>query len=254
MSICERLTPRIFVDFWTNEEAIMIGLGILVAIFGPLLLIPLIVIVNRAARPFMFHLFPESLSGDVRRTYEWLLSTGIVMVVMAASYLPGRLEFNRLCKEKGPPVILQRVITDGYFRTPLYPYEAGMILYQSSFTFVEGPDMYRKGVYLRYMRAKYDRTQAEKITAPTSRYGVREDFQVVKYGIQMTSKKIYILDGEHEIARATGLSYQGGPLWFFFGAYALMSYPNIAQNAQDFSTYCNLEKEVLKAPGGTKPF
>jgi hypothetical protein len=42
-------------------------------------------------------------------------------------------------------------------------------------------------------------------------------------------------------------------LWFFFGAYALMSYPDIAQNAQDFSTYCNLEKEVLKAPVGTKP-
>jgi hypothetical protein len=109
--------------------------------------------------------------------------------------------------------------------------------------------MYKEGRYVRYSRANGEEIQEEEVEAPISRYGVREDFSELPYGIVMTHKTVYEMDGDRELAKAAHITYQGGPLSLFWGAYAMSSCPDIlsSEGSRNFNTFYYLESMVLRA-------
>jgi hypothetical protein len=222
-------------------EGLAFGLGILLAIFGPLLLMPLTWLVYRfVVRQLVMRLLPPSLAGGA----GWLLSACIVAAALAISYFPGKWRYDRLCAERATPEVSARVRAEGFFRSRLYPYEAARWL--ETFAWVEAPDLYEDGVHVRYSKAG-DEVRQEQINALRSRYGVREDFSESSDGILITEKTVYEMASGHELARATNILYQGGPLALFLGSWAMSSCPDILteQGSKDFRTFYDLETIVL---------
>ena len=171
----------------------------LLAILGPLLLIPITWVLYRfVVRPILSPLLrPRATDAGLR----WLsLATAILVaiVTLAVSYIPGKREFDRLCAQHATPRITDQVVVEGFFRTKLFPYEANQFL--DSFSFVEAPDPYQKGVNVRYVR---DGGKVQRIEVPTlmSEYGVRKHFSELHSGITMTEKHIYELATNRELAR-----------------------------------------------------
>lgn len=230
-------------------EGLAFGLGVLLAIFAPLLLIPLTWLVHRLAmRRIVATVLPPAAAGGAR----WLspvLSVALLGAVLVASYLPGRWAFDELCAAHATPAVSERVDAEGFFRSRLYPYEAARWL--ETFAWVEGPYLYEDGALVRYTRAG-DEVREERVTTLESRYGVREEFSELDHGILMTEKTVYEIESGRVLARAANILYQGGPLSLLFGSWAMSSCPDIltAQGSEAFRTFYDLETIVLGAPPG----
>ena len=228
------------------------GIGVLLVIFGPLLLIPIAWLVDRfAMRPIVVPALVPRLSAAGARWVSLTLSILILGATLALSYFPGKREFDRLCSEHATPSISNRVHADGFYRTRLYAYEAKRFL--DSFRFVEAPDLYKDGVSLRYSKVGDDVRQEEALTL-RSRYGVREDFSEMAFGIMMTEKHIYEMATSRELAKAAHITYTGGPLSLFLGGYGMSSCPDIRseEGARDFQTFYNLETVILRGAETTE--
>jgi len=227
------------------------GIGILLAIFGPLLLIPVVWIVHRwIAWPIVFHVMSPATSKIVVRWIALVSALLVVAATMSLSYFPGKLEFDRLCAQHAIPVVSEKVATPGFYRTRLYPYEARKYLGNDSFQFVESPHMYKKEVYIRYSRTDTDRIHEQEVSELKSLYGVREDFSHRRYGILMTEKVVYEIESNRELARAAQVIYEGGPLSLFLGVYGMSSCPDVrsTEGSHYFQTFYDLESITLRAP------
>ena len=218
---------------------LMIGLGVLLAIIGPLLLIPITWLLYRFAL--------KPLLGSVKLALP--LSILLVIAAVAFTYLPGRRAFDRRCAAAGPPVVSEQVNVVGFFRTAMFAYEAAGYLTQDGFDFVEAPDPYRKGVTLRYTKASNDEVRQEEVTAIESLYAVRETFAQLDGGISSVEKVIYEIATGRALGRATQLIYQGGPLSILLGTMGVASCPDpgTAQGGKEFQIFYDLESYVLKA-------
>ncbi|MDA1234172.1 MAG: hypothetical protein O3A53_05175 [Acidobacteria bacterium] len=226
---------------------LLIGVGILLAIIGPLLLIPVAWLLYRyAMRPLVVRIATPALSTDSARGLALGITVGLLAAVIAASYFPGKQQFDALCAQHSQPQIGRRVYVEGFYADKLFPYQAAAYIRDQGFTFVEAPDPYEDGVYLRYT---FDgsKTHSEVIEAPTSLFGFRQTFSEISGSITMTEKVIYETSTDSELARAVDLVYMGGPLSLFLGSYAMSSCPDLrtAKGSEDFNTFYNLETLVL---------
>ena len=231
-------------------ESLAWGIGILLAIFGPLLLIPVTWFLYRfGTRPAALSWLVPRVSPISARCTALMVSMLLVGGSLSFSYFPGKWEFDRLCAEHAVPTVSERVMADSFYRSRLYPYEARQFLEGDSFEFVEAPHMYKDESYVRYSRANSEEIQEEEVETPISRYGVREDFWELPHGILMTQKTVYEMDGDRELAKAANISYQGGSLSLFLGAYAMSSCPDIrsTEGSRNFNTFYYLESIVLRA-------
>lgn len=228
-------------------EGLAFGIGILLAIGGPLLLVPLTWLVDRLAmRRIVIALLVPRVSAGTARRLAMAASVALVAGVLAISYFPGRWEFERLCAARATPAVSGTLRADGFFRSRLYPYEAAKWL--ETFAYVEGPHMYRDGRYVRYARVG-DEVRQEEVTTLRSRYGVRETLEELAYGILITEKTVYEIASGRELARAAHIVYEGGPLALLLGVYGMSSCPDIRseQGSRDFQTFYDLETIVLRA-------
>jgi hypothetical protein len=220
------------------------------AVFGPVLLIPITWLIYRfLIKPFFLPRLPSRIKEGIRPFVGIMMSLLIVVATLGLSYFPGKFEFDQLCSEHGEPRVSERVMTDGFFRTRLYPYEANKFLEEDSFSFVEAPHMYKKGGYVRYSRDGSGKVREEEVTEPISRYGVRDHLSRVSHGIIMNEKIVYEIETGKELAKAASITYEGGPLSFLLGVYAMSSCPDVrtGKGSQDFRTYYDLETLVLRS-------
>lgn len=230
-------------------ESFAFGVGILLAVLGPLLLIPLVWIVYRwVAWPIVQSALVPRVS---KRTVRGIALISTILVVAGAlclSYFPGRWEFDRLCSTHATPMVLDRIRTSGFYRSRLYPYEARQFLEHDAFAFLEAPHMYKKGMYVRYSKTAGGDIREEDVSTLESRYGVRERLSIPSSGIAMTQKVVYEMATARELARAAHIVYEGGPLSLFLGVYAMSSCPDIrsAEGSQHFKTFYDLENIVLR--------
>ena len=224
------------------------GLSVLLAICGPLLLIPITWLVYRlvtqpllrrraASRPTPGKVAPAALFCAVL----------LVAVILILSYLPGKLEYNDLCSEYAEPRILDTVTVDGFYRSRVYNYEARKFLEKGGFKFVEGPLPSQPERFRRYSKSTQGEFIEEEISAPTSQYGVRDELRETDAGVILSIKTVYEMTSDRELARAANITYLGGPLLILLGSYTTTSCPDILteQGSKDFSTYYDLEKVVL---------
>jgi hypothetical protein len=229
-------------------EDLGFGIGVLLVILGPLLLIPITWLVYRfAVRPIVVSALVPRVSEVGARWLSLALSVAVLGAILALSYIPGKREFDRLCSEYATPRVSDRVHADGFYRTRLYPYEARKFL--DTFLFVEAPHLYKDGASVRYSKLGNDIREEEVLTL-RSRYGVREELSEMAFGITMTEKHIYEMATHRELARAAHITYQGGPLALFLGVYGMSSCPDVRteEGARNFQTFYDLETLIL---GGT---
>lgn len=231
-------------------EGLAFGLGMLLAVAGPLLVIPVVWLVYRLlAKPVVYAVLVPPLAGRTARWTALAVSLVCAAVVLTLSYLPGKWEFDQLCSVHAAPTVSGRVSVAGFYRQHMFPYEATRYLDEGGFTFVEAPHPYEKGIYVRYSKTGEGETGEHKISALESRYGVRKTLSELSHGILLSEKRVYEMASDRELARAAHLTYEGGPLKLFLGAYGMSSCPDISTEAgaQDFNTFYNLESVVLHA-------
>ncbi len=224
-------------------------LGIIHAVAAPLLLLPFFWLAWRHPGRALAARLPER-DARWRQPLALTLATGIVALPVLALYLPGRYAYERICEAETRPVIAETTRAEGYFRSSLYPYEAQLILGQGQFAFVEGPDMYHRGAYIRYtLNAVGDRL-ATPMDQPSADYLVDDEHAVLSHGISIHRKRIVERASGRELARAASAVYHGGAAAWLLGAHGLSSCPDIRSRAgsRDFDTYYHLETRVLGAP------
>ncbi len=126
------------------------AVGLLFAVFGPLLLLPVIWILYRWPLRALLGSWTERRCGSYARPARFGIATALVGAVVFATYLPGRLEFAALCDQYANPVIVETVEVPGFYRSAMFPYEAEQFLREWGFSYIEAPDMYKHGRTLRY--------------------------------------------------------------------------------------------------------
>jgi hypothetical protein len=236
-------------------ESFAFGLGVLLAILGPLLLLPAVWLLQRLLRPVIRRFVRDRWSPGKLRALAWLIATVVLASALAATYLPGRAEYERLCTAFATPQIAERVAVEGFYRERLFPYQA-MPLLDQGFSYIETNDPQLppgKHRLLRYQRNGDGGIRRDEIAAPTSRFGARHDLIEHSYGIIRTEKQVYDMADGRQLARAGNVTFSGGPLSLFFGAYAVASCPDVRteQGAAAFGSFYALEQEVLGA--GNRP-
>ena len=227
----------------------VIGIGMLLAVFGPLLLIPLTWLLYRlAVRPLLLPRLASKMGEGAARASALMLTVLAVAATLALSYFPGRVEFERLCAGNAVPVIDQRVSAESFYRSRLYPYEARRFLEQHGFAFVEGPNMYGEG-FRRYRLDDQGQLDEQRVESLQSRYGVQEKLSLLSHGIWMTEKRVFDMQADRELARAAEIVYRGGPLHLLLGSRAMDSCPDIRseEGSRDFTTFYDLERLVLRS-------
>jgi len=227
---------------------LLIGIGILLVIIGPLLLVPVVWLLYRFVLwPVLRRMTPRTLSPGNARFLALVLSVLIVAGALGLSYLPGRLKYDALCEQHARPVITEQVSTSGFYRSKMFPYEAGQYLIQGNFEYVEAPDPYERGVHVRYSKTAENTIHEETVEGITSAYGVRRTFSELAGDLTLTGKVIYEIETGGELARAASVHYSGGPLSLFLGTYGSSSCPDVCtqEGSRWFGTFYNLESIVL---------
>ncbi len=229
-------------------ESIAFGLGVLLAILGPLLLLPVAWLLQRLLRPLVRRLAPGHLASGAVGSLGWLTAAGLIAATLVATWYPGHAEFERLCVRYAIPQIAERVTVEGFYRERLFPYETHR-LFEDGFSYLEtvDPQYPNETRQLRYRPGPDSAAVAEPVEAFTSRYGVEQTLVHEAYGILRSEKRIRERADGRLLARAGQVTYQGGPLALFLGAYAVESCPDIreAQGSRAFKIFYDLEAIVL---------
>ena len=229
-------------------ESFGFGLGVLLAILGPLLLLPAAWLLQWLLRPLVRRLAPGSLTARATGSLGWLTAAGLIGATLVATWYPGHVEFERLCMRYAFPQIAERVSVEGFYRERLFPHETHR-LFDAGFSYLEtvDPQYPNETRQLRYRSGPGGAVLAEPVEAFTSRHGVEQTLVHEAYGILRTEKRISARDDGRLLARAGEVTYQGGPLALFLGAYAIESCPDIRepQGSRAFMTFYDLEGIVL---------
>jgi hypothetical protein len=206
---------------------VAIGIGMLLAIFGPVLLLPATWVVYRfAVRQLWWVMLPDAAVAAHGWLAPMIASVVLVLGSVGASYAWGKAEFTRLCVVHGTPEIHRTLEADGFFRTPLFAYEARQILDAGVFEFVEGPVL-RADTFMRYRLDERGGLKEIEVVKLSSQYGVRETPETAGSGTTIMERTVYEIGSDAELARAASLTFMGGPLSIFLGVYGMASCPDI---------------------------
>jgi hypothetical protein len=227
--------------------------GLLLSIFGPLaFLVPvaLLYYVLRRAR------FAQRLGiarPGAQQAAHLLCALGLVAVAILLSWMPGRLEFAKLCDELAEPRIHARVKVDGFYLDDLTANSFGMrYLHDEGFAWMEARDIYRRDGYVRY-RKDGKGIATDPVPTLTATHKVRSGVDVRANGIHVARTEISDRTSGKVLAEAHSVIYHGGPLGILLGVYGLATCPDpvTADGNRQFRAYYHLAREVLG--GGLPP-
>ena len=236
------------------SESTAWGIGLLLAMFGPLLFVPIVWAIERWLLRRALGAWSERRFGRRARFGRLAIAAVAVGAIVLATYLPGRVEFARLCEQHAQPVISKTVDVAGFYRTAMFPYEAERFLREWKFAYVEAPDMYRNGRILRYAIDAGGKTVATEVPAISSRYAASDTMQVLDRSLTLTQKRVFERESGRELARAGSVIYHGGPLGVVLGVYGMSHCPDPGSDVggRQFDDYYYLERKVLRASVGTR--
>lgn len=227
--------------------------GLLLSILGPLLLlVPVAVLYWLFRRTGLAQRIGVTQRGSVQATHG-LLALFLVAVVVVATWLPGRIEFSRLCEELAEPRIHARVKADGFYLDDSTANSFGTrYLHDEGFAWFEAKDIYHRGQFVRYRRDG-GQVVTDPVPALTALYVVRSGVDVRANGIHVARSEIAERVSGKILAEAHSVVYHGGPLGLLLGVYGLASCPNpiTAEGSRQFNTYYHLVRVVLG--GGQSP-
>jgi len=222
------------------------GIGILLAIFGPLLLIVPMVLVYRllvCSNPATRFGWSK---GMPRFAYAMIAAVSVLLVV-GATYLPGKLEFNRLCENLAEPKIIERARADGFFLDDSTADSFGMrYLRNEGFDWFETRDIYKPDGYARY-RKEGDKIVRETVSELTARYTVQSMHEKRSLGIVVDRVAVTERVSGKLLAQAHSVTYHGGPLSLLLVLYGMSDCPDVRtqQGSRQFNVYYHLARDTL---------
>jgi hypothetical protein len=227
-------------------EALGWWAGLFLAMFGPLfLLLPV------AGLYFLFRwlaLARRLGAGDGNAKLVHLgFAAALVLGAVLAMYLPGRLEFERLCSALAEPKIVERVRVDGFFLDDLTANSFGQrYLGEEGFAWFETNDIYRRGKFVRY-RKDGDKVVTEPVAELQSRYAVKSGTEVLERTIHVSRTAITERASGRLLAEAHSVIHHGGPLGIVLGVYGMSNCPNpiTPEGSRQFNLYYHLAREAL---------
>lgn len=220
--------------------------GLLLSIFGPLLLL----------LPFalLYFLFRQAgigprlgLGADNSRLLHLAAAVAPVVGIVLATYVPGRLEFERLCGALAEPRIYEKVRVDGFFLDDLTANSFGLrYLGEEGFVWFETHDIYKRGQFVRYRKSS-DRVVSEPVADLQARHVVKTETDVRDHTIHISRTSVAERDSGKLLAEAYSVIYHGGPMGIVLGAYGLSSCPDpiTPEGSRQFNLYYHLVREVL---------
>lgn len=219
-------------------------LGFALAIGGPLMAVALAWSLSRwVIGPHM---------GRTRPGYPQyqplLVSCALVAVVLLLSWIPGKMEYGRLCASESVPSVARTVRADGFFRDRMFSFEAEAYLRSAGFSWIESVDPYHPGRFVRYTLGNPGEVvEVATIPSPGAEYSVSLDVERLPWGAHATRKRVFSRVSGEEIARAAEIVYSGGPLSLFFGSWATESCPSVRDpvGREAFGLFYELEARVL---------
>jgi hypothetical protein len=228
-----------------------IGIWFLVLVlFGPLFIIPAIWAVHQwFTKPVLVPRL-KSRFATLPSGLPLAMSTALVLGILLVSYLPGRITYNALCDAHATPRIIERVNVEGLFLDKPYGlYSADEHFYEQGFAFVEGPNSPGKHTSIRYTLGADHKVRQEEVEELLSRFGMREEYSNMPWGVRMTKKIVYELKSNRVLAEAALVYYDGGPFSLFFSGHGFSSCSDRDedQGTGHFVTYDNLEAIVLRS-------
>jgi len=233
-------------DYW-------FAAGLLLSIFGPLLLLlPVAALYWLFRRVGLAQRFGVTRRGSVQAAHG-LLALLTVAAVVVITWLPGRMALSRLCDELAEPRIHVRVKVDGFYLDDITANSFGQrYLHEEGFAWMEANDIYHRGQFVRYRRDGKN-VASDPLPALTAQYVVRSGVDVRANGIHVARTEIAERASGRILGEAHSVIYHGGPLGLFLGVYGLASCPNpiTAEGSRQFNTYYHLVREVLG--GGQSP-
>jgi hypothetical protein len=220
--------------------------GLLLAVLGPLLLLLpgglLYYLLRRAGLGARLGLGPVNA-----RLLHVTASAAIVLGTVLATYLPGRMEFERLCGELAEPRILERVRVEGFFLDDLSANSFGRrYVAEEGFAWFETYDLYQRGRTVRF-RQSGDQMVIEPVIELQARHVVKSDTEVRGNTIHVSRTAISERQSGRLLAEAHSVTYHGGPLGMVLGAYGLSICPDpvTTEGRRQFDLYYHLVREVL---------
>lgn len=222
--------------------------GLLLAVLGPLLLLlplaALYFLFKRAGLGSRLGLSPVNA-----RLLHLSVAAALVVGVVLASYLPGRLEFERLCQALAEPRIHDRARVEGFFLDDLTASSFGQrYLGEEGFAWFETHDLSKRGRFVRYGKTG-DKVVSEPVSVLQARHTVRSGVDVRPDGIHVARTAISERDSGRLLAEAHSVTYHGGPLGLALGVYGMSHCPNpiTPEGSRQFNLYYHLVREVLGA-------
>ncbi len=232
-------------DYWFTA-------GLLLSIFGPLFFLLPVGLLYFAFRRVGLAARIGIAAPGAQRVMHALSAAALVGFVVLLTWLPGRLEFGRLCAALAEPRIHARIHVDGFYLDDLTANSFGMrYLHDEGFLWVEARDIYRRGAYVRY-RKDGQQIETDQIPALAATHRVRSGVEQRPRGINVARTEITERASGKLLAEAHSLTYHGGPLGLFLGTLGFRHCPDpvSAEGNRQFKGYYHLVREVL---GGGSP-
>jgi hypothetical protein len=209
--------------------------GILWAAFAPLSLVgcfALIFFLTRNAR--------------LSKRHRILISFAATIIPVLLLWAPSRIEFARVCKISGTPVILKTIQADGFYLDDSTANSFGMrYLRDEGFRWIEAKSTYHRDKYTRYgiSDGKISESEVEKLTA---RYVLTSH---LKEYDSYSDTEFVVADrvtGE-TLASAHSMHFDGGAARWVLGAWGVASCPSAMTGAEDFQKMYHLAKLTLRS-------
>lgn len=227
-------------DYWFT-------VGLLMAVFGPLsLLLPGWLLYWLLRRLRIAQRLGAARPVAVRGLHI-ALAAGVLLIVVGATWLPGRLEFARLCGELAEPRIYTRVQADGFYLDDSTANSFGQrYLYDEGFAWMEARDIYKRDGHVRYRREGKG-IATDPIPALSAAYLVRSGVDVRSGGINVARTEIIERASGRLLAEAHSVNYRGGPLGLLLGVYGSAHCPDpiTTDGNRQFKGYYHLVRDVL---------
>lgn len=224
--------------------------GLLLTVLGPLLLLlPIVLLVFLFGRAGLGARL--GLSADNARLLHVAAAGILVLGAVLATYLPGRIELERLCSELAEPRILERARVEGFFLDDLTANSFGQrYLGEEGFAWFETHDIYKRGQFVRFRKAG-DKVHTEPVTELQSRHVVKSATEVRDRTIHVSRTAISERESGRLLAEAHSVIYHGGPLGIVLGVYGMSNCPNpiTPEGSRQFNLYYHLVREVLGQGG-----
>jgi hypothetical protein len=216
----------------------MMLVGLIWAVFAPLLLVPIVLGI-----------------AFLMRRLGWAralpLAAVVVLAPIAAIYWTDRTAFSNICDQIGEPVIAARTSADGiYLNSPTATSFGTRYLQDEGFDWIERRDLYNRDNFLHVSRNADGTLIERRVAAPSARYEVVEAFEQREPDAGISWIKVIDRQTGTEMARAASATFGGGRMGWVLGAHGVADCPDAMTAPESFDRYYHLARYTLRPDEG----